>query len=715
MASPGIRVGVGLEGAKSFQDDLKKMTAKCKALDAQMNELASGFDKESKSQGKNAKEREALNKLIEAQKQKAALLADQIKALEDAGEGETTQCYKLRQQLAETNQKINEYSNGQSKAAKETGISTAQIVKAGAALGAMKIAATAVVGAIKGIAKAAVNAAKGVWNLGVESGEWADSLITDSTRAGIDVETMQEWAYAARFIDTEVSTMTGGMNKLTKAYAKGTASKRKSVKLTKGLTVSLKKENGEIKSQAEFYLDVIDSLHGMSNVAKRNAAAQEIFGKSYTDMIPLIESGTGALREYSAEARSMGIVISAENVYALGQFDDQMQRFNATVSAIKTNLAVAFLPILELCSERLVTFMGKVSEALSDGLQPEDVDTIVNAFLEMFKYDPEGSEETNSAMEFISALVGKLKSSVEAHKEDIKSIVKSIMSFIWEAFKELVGLNPKIEFGPIEDQTKGKAQQRWLESIGVDPDATASEIRSAVIESTGILDEDQTIFQRFSNWWSSLWNKSNEEAAAIAEREGVPSAFVEKWYQAAQENTESPTNAGSASVDAYAEGMTSAQGAVETAADETVGTVEKKAGPSAHSKSTHWGHELASGYADGIRSGIPEVQAASDALAKAAAGPIHYSLPDYGPLREVGKWGGEMIDKYVAGIRRNVWKVSDAIGGAIPNASPMGSTTNYGGVTIVVNGAAGQDVNQLADIVMMKMQSAVSRREAVFA
>ena len=37
------------EGAKSFQDDLKKMTAKCKALDAQMNELASSFDKESKS------------------------------------------------------------------------------------------------------------------------------------------------------------------------------------------------------------------------------------------------------------------------------------------------------------------------------------------------------------------------------------------------------------------------------------------------------------------------------------------------------------------------------------------------------------------------------------------------------------------------------------------------------------------------------------------
>ena len=44
-----------------------------------------------------------------------------------------------------------------------------------------------------------------------------------------------------------------------------------------------------------------------------------------------------------------------------------------------------------------------------------------------------------------------------------------------------------------------------------------------------------------------------------------------------------------------------------------------------------------------------------------------------------------------------------------------GTTTNLGGVTIVVYGAQGQDVSELADIVMARMQSAVERREAVFA
>lgn len=50
---------------------------------------------------------------------------------------------------------------------------------------------------------------------------------------------------------------------------------------------------------------------------------------------------------------------------------------------------------------------------------------------------------------------------------------------------------------------------------------------------------------------------------------------------------------------------------------------------------------------------------------------------------------------------------------AIP--MPSSTTTNLGGVTIVVYGAQGQDVSELADIVMARMQSAVERREAVFA
>lgn len=725
----GINAKASIDGAKKFQDDLKAMTAKGKALDAEMKALGSAFDKEGKSQKNNEKQREALNKAIEAQKEKAKLLSDQIKKLEDAGEGETTQCYKLRQQLAETNQKINDYSNGQSKAAKETGISTAQLIKAGAALAALKIAAGAVVGAVKGIAKAAVNAAKGIWNLGVQSGQWADELITNSTQMGVDVETLQEWGYAARFIDTEVSTMTGGMKRLTQVYAKGTSARKKSVKIAKGVTVSLKKENGEIKSQSEFYLDVIDSLHGMTNVAQRNAAAQKLFGKSYTDMIPLIESGTTALRQYSVEARDMGVVISADNVTALGQFDDQMQRFDATVSAIKTNLAVAFLPILETVAGKMTGFMGVVSKAISDGLQQEDVDTIVDAFFDMFTSDmtddSAGGNQDMTAGQFILALIKKFGEKITENKEKIKEKAGEI----WESIKEKFN---EIREDPMVQETLGSIGSTLGEAIvtgikngikngvknlfsfntsGISNPAMARAVGMSNAQTsvlTGVFPEEETV----KGWGKEASNAYIEglktESGPYETEAKAYAAVLETYLKTGQKSADWGREIASG----YAGGMTEGQPEVEGAAESEIGAVEKHTGPSAHSKSTHWGHELASGYADGIRAGIPEVSAASDALARAAAAPIHYSLPDYGPLREVGKWGGEMIDKYVAGINRNVWKVGNAINNALPVA---GRTTNYGGVSINVYGTAGQDVNALADIVMTKMQNAVNRREAVFA
>ena len=68
---------------------------------------------------------------------------------------------------------------------------------------------------------------------------------------------------------------------------------------------------------------------------------------------------------------------------------------------------------------------------------------------------------------------------------------------------------------------------------------------------------------------------------------------------------------------------------------------------------------------------------------------------------------GEGYEDAMSGVARNM------TGLITPNANVR--TTNLGGVNIVVNGAEGQNVNELAEVVMQRMQSAVSRREAVFA
>lgn len=694
------------------------MTSKSKALDAEMKALSAEFKNDGKSLKDNAKGREAATKAIEAQQEKAAYLAQYIQQLQKEGKGETEECYRLQKQLADTNRTIAQYSSETDKAGKETAVSTGQLVKAGVALGALKVAASAVVGAIKGIASAAVNAAKGVWNLGVSSGQWADALITDSNRAGVDVETLQEWGYAARFIDTEVSTMTSGMKKLTQAYAKGTSAKKKSVKLTKGVTVSLKKENGEIKSQSEFYLDVIDQLHGMTNVAQRNAAAQKIFGKSYTDMLPLIESGTTALRQYSAEARDMGIIIGTENVSALGAFDDQMQKLDAQFGAVKTSIAVAFLPILETVAERMSGFMGEVSKAISDGLQEEDIDTIVDAFFGMFEpaMSDDGRQDMN-ALEFVGKLISKLLEQLGVNKQKIIDIGSAVMGFVWDGIKAGLGtlwanfVESLTNYSVTEDPlTKAFStmmnsaiewiKTSWHEFVNYDiPVAidTAKAWGGSILTSIGdgISNAWETVKTTVSTVGTNLFTIIGEWITTAAEDgktliSGFVSGIYTKW-------TEKLTTIGNIGTEL----MTTFGLWIEAA--------------------KNWGKDLIKNFIAGIKQKWQDLKDGVKGIGQGIKNILGFSEPKEGPLSDFHTYAPDMIDLFVKGIRDNAYKIDNALYrtfGVLPSADPAvggARTTNMGGVNIIVNGSAGQDVNQLADIVMMKMQNAVNRREAVFA
>ena len=72
------------------------------------------------------------------------------------------------------------------------------------------------------------------------------------------------------------------------------------------------------------------------------------------------------------------------------------------------------------------------------------------------------------------------------------------------------------------------------------------------------------------------------------------------------------------------------------------------------------------------------------------------------------------VEKAMPSALRDMGEALSALS-AIPLPGGSVSTTNMGGVVINVYGADGQDVEALADTVMYRLQSAVERKEAVFA
>lgn len=133
-----------------------------------------------------------------------------------------------------------------------------------------------------------------------------------------------------------------------------------------------------------------------------------------------------------------------------------------------------------------------------------------------------------------------------------------------------------------------------------------------------------------------------------------------------------------------------------------------------------WGKDFIDGLAEGIRKGIDYVKKAGGEVASAIAKFLHFSEPDVGPLSKFHTWMPDMMNQLAEGMLDNRLVVSNAaltIAGDMAGAmAPTGTTnnTNVGGITIVVNGAAGQDVNELADVVMHKINNQFTRNRVAF-
>ena len=141
-----------------------------------------------------------------------------------------------------------------------------------------------------------------------------------------------------------------------------------------------------------------------------------------------------------------------------------------------------------------------------------------------------------------------------------------------------------------------------------------------------------------------------------------------------------------------------------------------------------WGSDAAAQFAEGLRSQVANVKQAALEVAEAAGEYIHHSSPKVGPLAGDDKWGAEMIGNFAAGMVSQVPLVqrasmqaataaafSASASARMSGAAGNSSNYNYGGFNIVINAAAGQSPQAIAEEVERRIARNAQRRRAVTA
>lgn len=400
---------VQLKGAAQYKKDLKAIAAESKALAAEMKAVKTSFDKTTSAEEKNEAVNKQLNKQIETQKRLVDMLA---KAYEEE--------VKYSGEFSEASQRAKEaLMKGQAKlnqlVADEKALAEAENTEAEAARsnakaheglnGVLKTAGAAVAA----VAAAAAAAAKAIWDMTNAAGEWADNLLTMSAQTNLSVDTLQKWDYAARFIDVDSETMVKGIAKVTKMQAQSMKTGEDYVTMLNGQQIALKGSNGELKTSEQLMLEMVDAVGKIADDTMREATAQELFGKSYQEIMPLIKAGSEGLKAYGEEAESLGLILSGDAVDSLGKFDDQMQRLQATMQVAGREMALSFLPVSQKVAESLTDLASTVTKALSDGFQESDVDTVLDALFEKISAGLGSASEMMPAVtKFVTGLINKM-------------------------------------------------------------------------------------------------------------------------------------------------------------------------------------------------------------------------------------------------------------------------------------------------------------------
>lgn len=191
---------------------------------------------------------------------------------------------------------------------------------------AAAIAGSAIVGGLTAIVKKSIDAGDELFNLQAKTGVAATALI------GI--------GNAAKLADVDTAALGKGLTKLNVNLVKAAEGNEDLARKFQALGVNVKDANGQVVPADKALKQIADRFADMPDGAQKAAAAVALFGKSGTDLIPLLNEGAASMDKFS---------------YKVGEdFAARSDLFNDTITelGIKTQgfgleLTDALLPALQ--------------------------------------------------------------------------------------------------------------------------------------------------------------------------------------------------------------------------------------------------------------------------------------------------------------------------------------------------------------------------------
>jgi len=198
-----------------------------------------------------------------------------------------------------------------------------------------------------GITAPLIAVGAGIMKLTTDTAKYADEIGLASEKTGLSIKTIQELRYVTNQLDIDFNTIQNSVTMFTNKLKTATKdSSEVSISLQQ-LGLSTEGLKNGTQSISELYTEVIKKLSGMKNESDRNIMASKLFGRSFSELLPILNAGSGEIERLMQEANDLGLIMSDEDVEAAREFGDAVDSLKAQFGAAFREIASQFIPIIK--------------------------------------------------------------------------------------------------------------------------------------------------------------------------------------------------------------------------------------------------------------------------------------------------------------------------------------------------------------------------------
>lgn len=514
-----IKTTLKLEGEQQFKKGMSDAASAIKVLNSEQKLAQAQFTATGDAENYAAERTRILKEKIEQQKLAVSNAEAAVKAMKEQGidpnskamqtwrtklNNAKTALTNMQTELNATEGELGEQGQAFNNATTEAGEYREQLDQIGKNVdfSATIQAIENVRARLKTIITTALKAGKSMWSLERGAAGWADELAANAQIAELDVVEYQGWLYASEMIDSSVDTIRKAYKKLNKSLAKPTD---ETLKMLNELGVAnLDPMTGHARDTMDVFWEIVDAMGQMENANDRDAMAMELFGKSFDELIPLIEAGSEAYKKWIEIGKERAV--SPEAINNLTSFDDTLNdlkaRFDQTKYTILADLAPAFETAASAIADALAAFnsfvasdegqkkLKKLRDAISgfgDGIKKAnfkkivgDVSGVIQKLVDVFAWFVDHSVIVAAALGTIGAAFVGLTVS-----KDVLSVLQLIRGINWGQVKSVAGSGAVNAGGAASNAAANAAGAKTAAAIGQKMSAGAILAGTALTAAVG--------------------------------------------------------------------------------------------------------------------------------------------------------------------------------------------------------------------------------------